>query len=192
MFQISRCSLSAKGVCVFGCWRLQAFLYYVFLSKVFEKIAAGKLSQFLKSNSMVPSSQFWYRRGLGICACLLTLFHSMRVALDRSMEGRLVQLNFSATFDRVSRCGQLYQLRSIGAGWQFLSTVTEFLCDRRQRVRLDVKVGASVDVVSRVPQGSILRPLLFILYTSEIFHIVVNHIVGQQAEKTIFYPQTVS
>ena len=44
-------------------------------------------------------------------------------------------------------------------------------------MRLDGKVSASIDVVSGVLPGSVLGPLLFILYTSELFHIVGNHIV---------------
>ena len=59
---------------------------------------------------------------------------------------------------------------------QFLSIASKFLSDRRQRVCLDGKVSASVDVVSGVPQASVLRPLLCILDTSELFHIVGNRI----------------
>ena len=79
------------------------------------------------------------------------------------MEERLVQLNFSATFDGASHCGLLYKLRSIGVGELLLSIVSEFFSDRRQRVRFDGKVSASVDVVSGVPLDSALGPLLFIL-----------------------------
>ena len=71
------------------------------------------------------------------------------------MEERLVQLNFSTAFDRVSHRGLLYKLRTIGVQAQFLSVVSELLSDRRQRVRLDGTVSASVNVVSGVPQGSI-------------------------------------
>ena len=70
------------------------------------------------------------------------------------------------------------ELRSIGVGRQFLCILSELLSDRRQRERLDGKVSASVDVVSGVIQGSVLEPLLFILYTFELFHIVENHMVG--------------
>ena len=86
------------------------------------------------------------------------------------MEARIIQLDFSAAFDMVSRCGLLYKVKSIGVGGQFLSIVSEFLSDRRQRPRLDGKVSESVDVVSGVSQASILGPLLFILYPSKIFH----------------------
>ena len=144
------------------------------LSKVFEKIVAGKLSHYLENNSLFPPSQFSYRRGQGTCDALLTLSHHLQVALDRGMEGRLVQLSVSAAFDRVSHRGQLCKLRSMGVGGQFLSAVSVFLSDRRQRLLLDEKVGESVDVVTGVPQGSVLGPLLFILCTFELFHIVEN------------------
>ena len=88
------------------------------------------------------------------------------------MEGRLIQLDFSAAFDRVSHRGLLHKLRSIGVEGQFLSIVSEFSSYRRQRVRLNGKVRASVDVVSGLAQGSILGPWLFILYTSKLFHIL--------------------
>ena len=68
----------------------------------------------------------------------------------------------------------------------FLSIVPDFLSDRRQRARLDGKVGASVNVVSRVPQGSILASLLFILSTSRLFRIVENHIVGYADDTTMY------
>ena len=72
--------------------------------------------------------------------------------MDKSIEGRLVSSDFPAAFDRGSHCGLLYKLRFIGGGRQFLSIVSEFLSDRRQRVRLDGKVSASVDVVSGMPR----------------------------------------
>ena len=64
-------------------------------------------------------------------------------------------------------------------------TVLKFLSDRRQRVRLDGKVIASVNVVSRATQGSVFG-MLFILYTSELFHIVGNHIMGYADDATIY------
>ena len=95
------------------------------------------------------------------------------------MKGRLVQMDFSAAFDRRSHCVLMYKLISIGVGGQFLFLVSEFISDNWQRVRLDGKISVSVDVVSRVPQSSVLGPLLFILYTSE------NHILGYADDTAI-------
>ena len=78
------------------------------------------------------------------------------------MERKSVQLHFSAAFDSVSHCGLLYKLRCIGVGGWFLSILLEFLSDKRQCLRLDGKISASVHVVLGVPYCSVVGPLLFI------------------------------
>ena len=89
----------------------------------------------------------------------------------------------------------LYELRFIAIGGEFLSIVSEFLCDRRQRMRFDGKVSLAVDVVPVVPQGSVLGPL-FILCTSELFRIVGDHIVGYAGDaavisRLLLYPKVI-
>ena len=128
-----------------------------------------------------------YWRGLGTCDALLTLSLHLHVAFDRGMDGRLVQLNFSAEFDH---CSLLYKQTSIGIGRQFLSIVSEFLSDRRQRVGLDGKVSALLSVVSSMPQRSVLAPLLFVLHTSQLFHIIGNYIVGYADDIKIYAAST--
>ena len=53
-------------------------------------------------------------------------------------------------------------------------------------MRLDGRVSASIDMVSGVLQGSVLEPLLFKLYTYELFYIVGSHIVGYADNTTIY------
>ena len=53
-------------------------------------------------------------------------------------------------------------------------------------MRLDEKISASVDVVSEVPQGSVLGALLFILYTSKLFHVLGNYIVGYENDTSMY------
>ena len=125
------------------------------------------------------------RKSLEKCDALLTLSYSLQVALDRGMEGRLVRLNFSAAFDRISHCDLLYKLMWICFGGQFLSIVSGLIGPRKQCVRLAGKVSASVYVVSGVLQGRFLGQMLFILYTSELSHVVGNHIVGYAEDTKI-------
>ena len=99
------------------------------------------LSHFLERNSLLLLSQSSYRRGLKTCdACSHRLTSTGCFA--QGMEGWLVQLYFLAVFDTVGHCSLylLYKLRSVGVGGQLLFLVSEFLSDRRQRVRLDGKV----------------------------------------------------
>ena len=124
---------------------------------------AGKLIKFWESNSQ-HSPQFSYRRDLVTCDALLTLSHHLHVALNKCIEGRLMLLDFSAAFNRVNYCGLLYKLRFIGVrgqwylgvGGQFLSIVLELLSKRKQRVVFVGKVSTLVDMVSGVPQGSVI------------------------------------
>ena len=79
-----------------------------------------------------------------------------------------MQIDFSAAFDRVNH---------LGIGCSVLSILTQFLSNRSQQVMVDSFRSKLVNVVSGVPQGSVLRPLLFLLYTSELFSILHNKLI---------------
>ena len=85
-------------------------------------------------------------KGLGCTDALLTISHHLQKSLDAGMESYIVQLDFSAAFDRVSRSGLLFKLKSIGVGGSVLSIWREFLSNRRQRVVVDgaTSVGFSL------------------------------------------------
>ena len=68
--------------------------------------------------------------------------------------------------------GLLFKLKSIGVGGSVLSICMEFLSNRRLRVVVDGATSKWISIVSVVPQGSVFGPLLFILYTSEMFELV--------------------
>ena len=96
---------------------------------------------------MLPSTKFAYQKGLGTCDALLCVSHVLHCALESGQEARIVQIDFSAAFDRVKHHGICYKLCSVGIGGSVLSVLTQFLSNRSQYVRV-------VNVVSGVPQGS--------------------------------------
>ena len=83
-----------------------------------------------------------------------------------------MQINFSAAFERVNHLFILYRLCSVGIGGSVLSILTQFLSNRSQHVMVDGCRSKLLNVVSGVPKGSVLGPLLFLLYTSELFSIL--------------------
>ena len=78
---------------------------------------------------------------------LLTIFHHLQMSLDSGMESYIVQLDFSAAFDRVSNSGLLFKLKSIGVGGSVLSICTDFHSDRRQKVVVD---GAASEWIPKI------------------------------------------
>ena len=66
-----------------------------------------------------------------------------------------------------------------------LSLLMQFLSNRSQHVLVDGCQSKLVDVVSGVPQGSVLGPLLFLLYTSELFSILENNLIGYADDSTL-------
>ena len=89
-----------------------------------------------------------------------------------------MQIDFSAAFDRVYHQGIPYRLCSVGIGGSVLSILTQFLSNRSQQVMVDGCRSNLVDVISGVPQGSVLGTLLFLLYSSELFSILENKLIG--------------
>ena len=78
--------------------------------------------------SGVPlTTQFAYLKGLGTCDALLCLSHTLQSALQSGQEARIVQIDFSAAFDRVNRQCILYKLCSAGIGGTVFSILTQFL-----------------------------------------------------------------
>ena len=134
---------------------------------------------------MLPTTQFAYRKGLGTCDALLCVSHTLQSALESGQEARIVQIYFSAAFDRVNHLGILSRLCSVGIGGSVLSILTQFLSNRSQHVMVDGCRSKLVDVVSGMPQGSVLGPLLFLLFTPEHFSILGNKLIGYADDSTL-------
>ena len=82
--------------------------------------------------------------------------HTLQRALESEQEARIVQIDFSAAFDRVNHLGIFYKLYSMGIGGSVLSILTQFLSNRSQKLMMDFCRSKLINVVSGVPQGSVL------------------------------------
>ena len=128
-----------------------------------------RLGRFMERSGVLPTTQFAYLKGLGTYDALSSVSHTLQSALESGQEARIVQIDFSADFDMVNHLGILYRLCSVGIGGSVLSILTVFLSNRSQQVIVDGCQSKLVNVESVVSQGSVLGPLLFLLYTSELF-----------------------
>ena len=155
------------------------------VSKVFEKLIAVRLSKYLERSGFACPNQFAYRKGLGTCDALLTVSEICQKALDAGHEIRLIQIDFSAAFDRVNHDGIIHKLQDIGVGGNLLGIFKEYLTARTQTVIVDGQSSQIVNVISGVPQGSVLGPILYNIYTRELSSIVENTFVGYADDSTL-------
>ena len=116
---------------------------------------------------------------------VLHVAHVIEAALDFVTEARLAQINLSAVFDFVSHATIIYKLKSGGLEGYVLSVTEELLTCRSHSVSLPGCRSQSVGVVSGVPQGSVLSPLHFILFTTELMRIAENIFVSYTVDSTL-------
>ena len=136
-----------------------------------------RLGRFMERSGVLSTTQFAYRKCLGSCDELLCLSHKLQRYLESGQEARIVQIDFRAAFDRVNHLSILYKLCSVGIGGSVLSILTQFLSNRSQQVIVDGCQSKLVKVLSGVPQGSVLGPLLFLLFTSELFFLFTSELL---------------
>ena len=104
--------------------------------------------------------------------------------MENEQKARIVQIDFSAAFDRVNHRGILYKLGSEGIRGSVMSLLTRFLSNRLQHVLVNGCRSKLVNVESKV-QGSVFGPLLFLLYSSELFSISGNKLIGYADYSTL-------
>ena len=101
------------------------------------------------------------------------------------MESYNVQLDFSAAFDRVCNTGLFFKLKTICVGGSVLFICTDVHSDRMQRVVVDGAESEWITIISGVRHGSVLGPLMFFLYTTEMFELVENSLFAYADDSTI-------
>ena len=160
------------------------------LSNVFERLISLRFGCFLERYGVLSSHQYSYRKSLGTCDALLDIVCAGQMELNRGGELELVQIDFMAAFDMVNHGGLVFKLRGAGVVGMILKVFQKFLSSHTQRVQVDGVCSSSIDVVSGVPQGSVLGPLLFLLYIADLSGLLQSVLVSYAADDSTLLCRT--
>ena len=160
---------------IFNNFRPVCNLSYV--SKLVERAVVHQTHEHLADNNLLPSFQSAYRKFHSTETALLKVKNDLLMNMDSQHCSLLVLLDLSAAFDTVDHSILLARLESdFGISGTVLKWFDSYLSTRTQRVSIDGVISDSLYVKYGVPQGSCLGPLLFVLYTSELFKIIDQYL----------------
>lgn len=143
------------------------------VSKVLERVVCLQLTKFLEDNNILPQAQSGFRKGRSTSTALLEVVDELLASQDKGMCSILVLLDFSRAFDSINLSLLLSKLAFYGFETNTLRWFHSYLYGRQQYVQLTAQDGTRMQSTLRsvprgIPQGSILGPILFILYSADI------------------------
>ena len=156
------------------------------VSKIFERIVFKHVYNYLHENNLISRHQSGFQPNESTINQLAYMYHEFSNALDKKKDVRIVFCDVSKAFDKVWHSGIIFKLKQLGINDVLLDWFTDYLHERKQRVIIKGQKSDWGIIEAGVPQGSVLGPLLFIVYINDLAE-VVNCNIKMFADDTCLY-----
>lgn len=152
--------------------------------KVFERVIRDRLVCYLETHKIISDNQHGFRRGRSCLTQLLKHYDDILKNLNAGYETDVIYLDYAKAFDKVDHQLLLQKLDLYGIKGKLYNWIKSFLSNRYQTVVVDGHHSEAMPVLSGVPQGSVLGPILFIMYIDDLKNVVKSCSTGSFADDT--------
>ena len=152
--------------------------------KVFERVLRLRLVRYLESNNLLCSQQHGFRSGH---SCLTQLLHHFDDVLNNFLDGNdtdCIYLDYAKAFDKVDHALLIKKMHRYDIHPKIIKWIESFLTDRTQQVVVDGHMSIAALIISGVPQGTVLGPILFLIFINDITSCISNSVLRCFADDT--------
>ena len=146
-----------------------------FISKILEKVVASQIHTHLEKFELLEEHQSAYRKMHNTETALLKIFNDLLTNADNKKISILVMLDLSAAFDTIDHCILVDRLASFGFGGNVLNLFHSYLTNCTQSVSINNTTSETVNLEFGVPQGSVMGPIMYTLYTTPLGALIRRH-----------------
>jgi hypothetical protein len=147
------------------------------ISKILERVIYDQVEGYLNDKKLLYSYQSGFRRGYSTDTCLTHISDYIRFKMDEGKMVGMILLDLQKAFDTVNHSILIMKLEAIGLHSDAVRWFTSYLSDRHQVVDVSGTMSFEASISCGVPQGSILGPLLFLIYVNDMAAVVRNKIL---------------
>ena len=157
--------------------------------KLLEHIISSNVMSYLENNNILYDLQHGFRPSRSCETQLISFLQHVSQSNNQNIQTDVVIMDFAKAFDKVPHQHLLYKLKYYGISCNVYDWISDFLTDRTQTVVLEGEMSSKAPVTSGVPQGTVLGPILFLIYINDFPEYLQHSTLRLFADDSIIYKE---